>query len=90
MVDSKIDSIPGFLPPLGEEGRDIKHPDPGTPLKNVPEGYWHGSAAGEVNYWKKRALSSEERVLLRLKEIEALKAKVTELEAELRRSEGSR
>lgn len=46
---------------------------PADKTKNAPEGYWHGSATGETNYWRGRAMAAEARLRLRHAELEAEK-----------------
>lgn len=64
--------------PLGEEYRDFRIPQ-GVKLKNAPEDYWHGSVKGEVEYWKARAAGAEERLRLRLAELEIEKRATSKL-----------
>lgn len=45
---------------------------PGDKIKGA-EGYWHGSVTGEVNYWRGRARAAEERLRLRLAEVETMR-----------------
>lgn len=46
---------------------------PADKIKGAPDDYWHGSATGEVNYWRSRAKAAEERLRLRFAELEAEK-----------------
>src|SRR5579872_6103358 len=72
----EIDAVTGPAP-LGMAAFPDGLPQhtPGDKLKGTDPDYFHGSVAGEVNYWKGRAKAAEERLRLRFAEIEADKKK---------------
>jgi hypothetical protein len=53
---------------------------PGDTLKNVPEGYFHGSVTGNVEYWRRRAVTAEARLRLLSAERDAEKQKNSKVE----------
>jgi hypothetical protein len=76
MSDVDPPNPPGFIPPLGPEAEgSFEAITPGQRLKNAPEDYFHGSATGQVNYWRNRATTAEARIVALRREIEAMEAK---------------
>lgn len=53
---------------------------PGARIKNAPEGYWHGSVGGQVEYWRTRALAAEARSALNLHDAEYWKLRALHAE----------
>jgi len=48
-------------------------------MKNVPEGYVHGSVSGEVAYWRRRAETAEARLARNLEDAKAKEVAVSRL-----------
>lgn len=75
MSQDKNDPIDSTSPvPLGPAALEGPQPIPGTRPKNAPADYFIGGVTDQVSYWRNRAITAENRLRARLKELELMQA----------------